>query len=1137
MENNRKKILAIDDNSDNLITVTALLRDIFPDIEVVTALSGRKGIECARQTGPDVILLDILMPGMDGFEVCREIKADLDLREIPVVFLTALKADRQNRICALQAGADGFLNKPIDESELAAQIQAMLRIRAANVKVNNDIQLLAKLVEERTDTLEKELAERIKTERELRFVTRRLNAFWEITRLQDSSLTALCDHLLASIVAMTESEYGFYGFVNEDETAMTIYSWSGEAMAGCGMVDKPTAFPINDAGVWGEAVRKRAPFVLNDYAATHPAKKGLPVGHVPLKRLLVIPVFSGNRIVSVAAVANRAYDYQSDDIQQIMAFVENMQLIIDRKRIETALEASEERYRRIAEGITDYIYSVTISEGKAVYTVHSIACEKITGYTAKEFEDDPYLWITMVPEDERSMVLQRGKDIISGKQVTPIEHHILRKDGELRWVSDNAILNKNEQGKVFSYDGVIKDITESKMIAEAQTFLLHSGHQGSSQTFFELLAEYLAVSLKMDYVCIDRLEGDGLTASTVAVYNNGSFDPNTSYALKDTPCGEVVGKQICCFPDDVCLLFPKDAALKALKAESYIGTTLWSFDGKPIGLIAVIGKKPLKNPDSTEKVIKLVAIRAAGELERQLSDDKLKISISKFRTIFEQAPLGIGLSDTETGEIYEINNRFAEILGRPRDTLFALDWMSITHPDDLAADLSHFTELKEGKIPGFSMQKRYLKPDGSYVSTKMTVARVASEENGMQHHLCMIEDITEIQKFEARLRQSEKMEAIGTLAGGIAHDFNNVLGGIIGFTGIALNNAEPGSALEKHLTKILKASDRAKHLVKQILTFSRQSELKKEVTSLYPVIQESLDLLKASMPSSIYISADLSPDAHPILADSTQIHEMILNIVTNAMHAMKNKGTLYIKLFSSNIVEIKYGLIGTLQPGNYTIIEIGDDGCGMDEPTLKKAFEPFFTTKPVGEGTGMGLAVVRGVVQSHGGDLDVESEPGKGTLFRIYFPTAHGTPELAEDCGVDKNTTGTERIVFVDDEDFIVDIARERFEGLGYSVVAFTDSTEAYRYICANSTIIDLLVTDQTMPGMTGFELAQAALHLRSDLPVILCTGYSRDVNLETALTAGISRMLMKPCFGANNLESAVREVLDHAKKRSLQSA
>ncbi|MCP4679157.1 MAG: PAS domain S-box protein [Deltaproteobacteria bacterium] len=386
-------------------------------------------------------------------------------------------------------------------------------------------------------------------------------------------------------------------------------------------------------------------------------------------------------------------------------------------------------------------------------------------------------------------------------------------------------------------------------------------------------------------------------------------------------------------------------------------------------------------------------------------------------------------------------------------------------------------------------------------------------------------DITEQKKIEERLRLSEKMEAIGHLAGGIAHDFNNILGGIVGYADLSMDNTGPGSVLEKNLTQILKAADRAKHLVGQILSFSRPSSDKKEFVFLRPIIQEVRDLFEATIPSSVELVFELESETQAVFVESTKIHEALLNLGSNAVHAMNEKGKMTIRLKENEYTSPTHGLLGENSPGKYSIIEVSDTGCGMDEATRERAFEPFFTTKPVGKGTGMGLSVVFGIMQSHGGNIQVDSEVGTGTTFRFFFPKSDQITRASPN-SYRSLPKGSERILFVDDEPIINEMARDLLTSLGYRVRTVSDSRKALDILLTEAASIDLLITDQTMPNLTGAELAKKALGVREDLPVILCTGYSSGIDPERAKELGIAKFCYKP-LTRREMGEAIREVLD----------
>jgi PAS domain S-box-containing protein len=355
--------------------------------------------------------------------------------------------------------------------------------------------------------------------------------------------------------------------------------------------------------------------------------------------------------------------------------------------------------------------------------------------------------------------------------------------------------------------------------------------------------------------------------------------------------------------------------------------------------------------------------------------------------IIENIPNMIFIKDAKELRFVQFNKAGEKLLGYKREDLIGkndYDFFSKEQADFFTAKDRHV--LDSGELYQISEEPIDTKNGRRILSTKKIP--LLDKDGKPAYLLGISEDITEMRAIEARLRQSEKMEAIGRLAGGIAHDFNNLLGGIIGYTQMSLEKVDKNSILDKNLRKILTASERAKHLVKQILTFSRQSNQEKSVVDVQPIIMEVLELLKASVPAMVALEFDGHKDVKPVLADATKIHEMILNLAANALYAMDNKGTLTVRLFSVILDKEVNGLNRAIAPGEYTVIEVIDTGSGMDDRTLEKVFDPFFTTKPVDKGTGMGLSVVIGVVHAHEGDLQVESEQGKGSTFRIFLPVA-----------------------------------------------------------------------------------------------------------------------------------------------------
>ncbi len=380
-------------------------------------------------------------------------------------------------------------------------------------------------------------------------------------------------------------------------------------------------------------------------------------------------------------------------------------------------------------------------------------------------------------------------------------------------------------------------------------------------------------------------------------------------------------------------------------------------------------------------------------------------------------------------------------------------------------------------------------------------------------------------RMERQLLHAQKMEAIGTLAGGIAHDFNNILSAILGFTELSLIHPDLDPELKENLEKVLNASFRAKDLVRQILTFSRETREEPKPLLLKPVVAEALDFIRASFPTTIEIRRELKSNG-TIFANPSQIHQLIMNLCTNAGHAMEGDGgILSVTLSDVEINSMEEKETPVLPSGAYIKLSIEDTGCGMAADTINKIYDPFFTTRKNGKGTGLGLSVVHGIVKSNKGVVTVDSKPGEGSIFHVFLPkyeihTDHAKPQKTA------LPHGGERILLVDDDPLQTDIAVQQLKVLGYSVTTFTDSTRALRYFMKQPHSVDIVITDQSMPGLPGTVLAEEMLRIRPELPVILCTGFG-DALLEEKIHAmGVRGYLMKP-LSIRDLATAIRRCLE----------
>jgi len=380
--------------------------------------------------------------------------------------------------------------------------------------------------------------------------------------------------------------------------------------------------------------------------------------------------------------------------------------------------------------------------------------------------------------------------------------------------------------------------------------------------------------------------------------------------------------------------------------------------------------------------------------------------------------------------------------------------------------------------------------------------------------------------LQMQLQHSQRLESIGILAGGIAHDFNNILFPIIGYTEMSMIKIPEGHDIRKNLEEIFKAANRARNLIQQILTFSRRSNRERKPLKVQSVIKETLDFLMIPMEKNIEIRQNIDKKCGYILADRTQIHQVIMNLCTNAYHSMQEKGGIL--EVSLNQVKLNpYDIIPymNISPGSYLHLSVRDTGYGMKKSVMERIFDPFFTTKAPGKGTGMGLSVVHGIVKSYDGCITVYSEPEKGSIFHVYLPLMDTHETEITELSSEEPPTGDERILLVDDEEQVLNMLQKMLEQLGYQVKAFMSSPEAYQYFTDSPDSFDLVITDMTMPKMTGEELAKKIMIIRSDIPIILCTGFSEKMSEEKAKSLGIREFIMKPVI-RGEIAKIIRHVL-----------
>lgn len=502
-----------------------------------------------------------------------------------------------------------------------------------------------------------------------------------------------------------------------------------------------------------------------------------------------------------------------------------------------------------------------------------------------------------------------------------------------------------------------------------------------------------------------------------------------------------------------------------------------------------------------------------------------------YRSIIDSIYESIFILD-KTHTILDVNDCALSRLEGTREEVIGRKCYEALHGLDCSCKESDVTCRFVGVIEtgeAISVIHRHMDRDGNEAWEEELLSPLRNGDGEITHVILAIRDITKLKKaeeeksrLEGRLRHAEKMETIGTLAGGIAHDFNNILFPIIGFAEMGINNSKEGKADRRYFEGILKAAFRARDLVQQILTFSREGGEEKRPMRLQYVVAEALRLIRATLPSTVQITQELEKSCGPVMAEPTSIHQIVMNLATNAAHAMEPSGGELIVSLSEGETEGH----GETRPGRFLKLSFEDTGTGMSDSVQKRIFEPYFTTKKVGKGTGIGLSMVHGIVQGHGGHIIVSSKCGEGAHFDLFFPLILTEAAVSEtpDCGALPG--GTERILLVDDEEMLLDMGEENLTLLGYRVTTRSSGPDALEVFRKSPDHFDLVITDMTMPCMTGDLLTEALREIRPDIPVILCTGFADSKTKSAFEKSGICELLRKP-LTRSDLARTIRKILD----------
>ena len=481
-----------------------------------------------------------------------------------------------------------------------------------------------------------------------------------------------------------------------------------------------------------------------------------------------------------------------------------------------------------------------------------------------------------------------------------------------------------------------------------------------------------------------------------------------------------------------------------------------------------------------------------------------------------------GVLITDTNGLIEYANPAAEaVVGLAQGGLVGRNWFGLAQGGQAPEAMAQ--AMRDGEVWRGVFDLR--RPDGPGAEMELTASPVLAKPGSVANYVVLIRDVTHERLLERKLRQAQKMEAIGTLASGVTHDFNNILGAIIGYAELCLWDLPADSSMRQNLEQVLVAGDRAKDLVQQILTFSRQAEQEKKALNLGPVIKESLKLMRATLPATVELRQDISAEPCLVMADPVQMQQVVMNLCTNAAHAIGDRpGMIQVTLKQLDVDQDRAASHPDLAAGRYLRLSVGDNGRGIAPEHIEKIFDPYFTTKKPGQGTGLGLSTVHGIVKTHGGVINVYSEPDQGATFSVWLPLAD---EAERGAGVMEPGlyAGTERVLLVDDEQTLVETGRGLLERMGYQVTAFTSATEALAAFAQDPEAFDVIVTDQNMPHLSGLSLVKQATAIRPMVAIVLCTGFSEALTNADFSDLGVDQFVMKPVLG-NQLGRAIRAAL-----------
>ena len=842
-------------------------------------------------------------------------------------------------------------------------------------------------------------------------------------------------------------------------------------------------------------------------------------------------------------------------------FLASLRDITERLKNEAARIETEKRYRALFDRSLDCVY---IHDLKGNFIDANDATLRLLGYDQKDISS--LNLISLLTEDQVPQALDTLKEIkINGRQAHPSEYMIRQKNGNKRMVESlGSVLYKEE--KPYAIQGIARDVTERNAMQTRQlltTIVLNILNSSSKwRTKLRDITQAIKKSLQIESVGIRIQDGERYPFVEAQGYpihiinaKSGTLHLGSEEKIQQDSdngpspeclCGKMLSNAVdptwnfvtafgSFWFNDVTELsksgikFRPQCCCAGYQSRIFVPLK----DGDEIlGILQIADSRPNRFDLKDILCLENLAVNIVITCSRVRSEQLLTKSKKRYRNLFQYAPV-MFFSVNGENRIIQVNDKMSQVLGYEPGELIGKNAFAFLTPESRQNFEKKAFSLLISQKAISGVHHKAIKKNGKMIDVKISASAETDQYDNFTGALIAMEDITEQVQMETYARQAQKMEAIGTLAGGIAHDFNNILSAILGYTELALDSIPQNSILYENLQEILSGCNRAAELVKQILTFSRKGEQKMEVILITPVIKEAIKLLRASIPTYIEIRQNISDDLPPVLADPTQIHQIIINLCTNANHAMEESGGI----LSINLTQEFYDGHQTfsnkkIPAGNYLRLSVADTGSGISESDIHRIFDPYFTTKSQNKGTGLGLSMVLGIVEIHGGQIFCKSELGRGTKFDILLPTAKKEINTGVDSALLEISGGIEHVLIVDDEKTIAKSLYRLLKSIGYQAHYETSSIDAFELFLSNPEQFDIIISDITMPMMTGDRLAREIKKIRPDIPCILCTGFSEKLSEQEAYSMGIEAFLMKP-INRSTLTQTVRNLLDSKKKIS----